>query len=43
MNAAGPLLAFAAGAAAPAVLERLREHRREPPESLTHQGHLIAR
>jgi type IV secretion system protein VirB4 len=29
MNAAAPLLAFAAGAAAPAVLERLREHRRE--------------
>jgi type IV secretion system protein TrbE len=30
MNAAAPLLAFAAGAATPAVLERLREHRREP-------------
>jgi len=30
MSAAAPLLAFAAGAATPAVLERLREHRREP-------------
>jgi type IV secretory pathway VirB4 component len=30
MNAAAPLLAFAAGTAAPMLLERLREHRREP-------------
>jgi type IV secretory pathway VirB4 component len=30
MSVAAPLLAFAAGAATPAVLERLREHRREP-------------
>lgn|GEM_PF-240360 len=30
MNAAAPLLAFAAGAAAPALLERLREHRVRP-------------
>jgi type IV secretion/conjugal transfer VirB4 family ATPase len=30
MELAAPLLAFAAGAAAPALLERLREHRNEP-------------
>jgi type IV secretory pathway VirB4 component len=30
MSAAAPLLAFVAGAAVPAALERLREHRREP-------------